>query len=140
MIEESTTPDLVRIARQAYEAVSRGDFDAVMSLFAADAVYELSEAGWGPSRARRQSGASSRTGIAAGRNAGLRRRSFSISGTASCFTCFGRAGRLVGGDGRVEQRLASLATWANGKIEWLKDYRDIDQARADAERLAAERR
>jgi ketosteroid isomerase-like protein len=53
---------------------------------------------------------------------------------------FRESGRLVGGDGRVEQRLASLATWANGKIEWLKDYRDIDQARADAERLAAERR
>ena len=47
MIEESTTPDLVRIARQAYEAVSRGDFDAVMSSFAADAVYGLSEAGLG---------------------------------------------------------------------------------------------
>jgi ketosteroid isomerase-like protein len=47
MTEESTTPDLVRLARQAYEAVSRGDFDAVMSLFAADAVYDLSDAGLG---------------------------------------------------------------------------------------------
>jgi acyl carrier protein phosphodiesterase len=46
---------------------------------------------------------------------------------------------LVGGDGRVEQRLAQLATWANGRIEWLKDYRDLDEARAAAERLAQER-
>src|SRR6185437_2437645 len=47
MPEESRTPDEVRLARQAYEAVSRGDFDAVMSLFAANAVYDLSDAGLG---------------------------------------------------------------------------------------------
>ena len=47
MSEKPPTPDLVRLARQAYEAVIRGDFDAVMSLFAADAVYDLSDAGLG---------------------------------------------------------------------------------------------
>ena len=47
MSEKPPTPDLVRLARQAYEAVIRGDFDAVMSVFAADAVYDLSDAGLG---------------------------------------------------------------------------------------------
>jgi ketosteroid isomerase-like protein len=47
MAEESTTPDLVRLARQGYEAMSRGDLDGVMSLFAADAVYDASAAGLG---------------------------------------------------------------------------------------------
>jgi ketosteroid isomerase-like protein len=45
MPEESTAPDLVRLARQGYEAMSRGDLDGVMSLFAADAVYDMSAAG-----------------------------------------------------------------------------------------------
>jgi hypothetical protein len=45
MPEESTTLDLVRLARQGYEAMSRSDLDGVMSLFAAEAVYDMSAAG-----------------------------------------------------------------------------------------------
>jgi ketosteroid isomerase-like protein len=140
MIEESTTPDLVRIARQAYEAVSRGDFDAVMRLFAADAVYDLSEAGLGIFEGREAI-----RGFIEDWHRSWEERRFEEEelldlGHGVLLHVFRESGRLVGGDGRVEQRLASLATWANGKIEWLKDYRDIDQARADAERLAAEGR
>ncbi len=141
MIEESTTPDLVRIARQAYEAVSRGDFDAVMSLFAADAVYDLSEAGLGIFE-----GKEAIRGFIEDWHRSWEERRFEEEEElldlwhGVLLHVFRESGRLVGGDGRVEQRLASLATWANGKIEWFKDYRDIDQARADAERLAAEGR
>jgi hypothetical protein len=46
---------------------------------------------------------------------------------------------LVGGSGRVEQRVAHFTTWANSKIEWFKVYPDPDEARAAAERLAQER-
>ena len=49
------------------------------------------------------------------------------------------SGRLVGGDGRVEQRVAHLTTWTNDKIEWFKHYPDPDEARGAAERLAQER-
>jgi ketosteroid isomerase-like protein len=139
MNEESTTPDLVRLARQGYEAASRGDFDAVMSLFAADAVYDLSDVGLGTFE-----------GVEAIRRffedwqRSWEERRFEEEelldlGHGVLLHVFRQSGRLVGGDGRVEERLASLATWANGKIEWLKDYRDIDEARAAAERLAEER-
>jgi hypothetical protein len=47
MPEDSTTPDLVALGRQAYEAMSRGDLDAVMSLFVADALYDGSAQGIG---------------------------------------------------------------------------------------------
>jgi hypothetical protein len=47
--------------------------------------------------------------------------------------------RLVGGNGRVDQRVAHLIIWATGKIEWYKHYPDIDEARAAAERLAQKR-
>jgi ketosteroid isomerase-like protein len=45
MPEGSATLDLVRLARQGYAAMSHGDLDRVMSLFAADAVYDMSAAG-----------------------------------------------------------------------------------------------
>lgn len=49
------------------------------------------------------------------------------------------SGRLLGGSGRVEQRVAHLTTWANGKIERVRTYLDPDEARAAGERLAQER-
>src|ERR1700730_15113744 len=40
MPEESTTPDLVEVAREVFEAASRRDVDAMMSGYAPDAVWE----------------------------------------------------------------------------------------------------
>jgi hypothetical protein len=39
----------------------------------------------------------------------------------------------------VELRYAVVATWVDGLIQRITSYADIDQARADAERLAQER-
>jgi ketosteroid isomerase-like protein len=47
MSEEFTTLDEVRLTRQGYEAMRRGDVDAVMSSFAADAVYHAAAQGIG---------------------------------------------------------------------------------------------
>ncbi len=41
MVEESTTPDLLERWRQAADALGRGDFDAGLSCFAPDAVWEV---------------------------------------------------------------------------------------------------
>ena len=45
----------------------------------------------------------------------------------------------LGGQGRVETRVAQVWIWASGKLEWVKAYSDPDEARAAAERLAQER-
>ena len=37
----STTPDLVELMRDAFEAVNRGDLDAAMEFFAPDAAWEV---------------------------------------------------------------------------------------------------
>jgi ketosteroid isomerase-like protein len=47
MAEESTTPDLAERWRQTNEAFVRRDFDAMMSFFAPNAVWDLSSAGVG---------------------------------------------------------------------------------------------
>ncbi len=48
-------------------------------------------------------------------------------------------GRPAGSSGFVETRTAMVATWADGLIERLTLYPDIDEGRAAAERLAQER-
>jgi SnoaL-like domain len=47
MPEESTTPDLVERTLGQFEAADHGDFDAIMSCWASDAVWDMSPMGLG---------------------------------------------------------------------------------------------
>jgi ketosteroid isomerase-like protein len=47
MPEESTTPDLAELTRRAIDAADRRDFDAMMTFYAPDAVYDFSRMGMG---------------------------------------------------------------------------------------------
>jgi ketosteroid isomerase-like protein len=140
MDDESTTPDHARLARRGYEAMSRGDVDAVMSLWAADAVLDMSAVGMGTFE-----GTEAISGFTE-----AWRRNYEADyryeeeelldlGHGVLLSVVRESGRLVGGNGRVEERVAHLMTWANGKIEWYKHYPDPDEARAAAERFAEER-
>ena len=47
MPEESTTPDPVELTRQQYEAADRRDFDALMSVYGPEPVWDTSSMGLG---------------------------------------------------------------------------------------------
>jgi len=119
--------------------MSRGDVDAVMSLFAPDAVYDMSAAGFetfeGAEAIRRFIEDWHRSW----EDYRYEEEEMLDLGHGILLSVLRESGRLVGGDGRVEQRVAHLTTWANGKIEWFKHYPHPDEARAAAERLAQER-
>jgi len=55
------------------------------------------------------------------------------------FSAYRENVRLAGSDGTLEQRRAFVSMWASSKVEWMKSYLDIDEARAAGERLARER-
>ena len=139
MSGESTTPDLVSLARQGYEAMGRGDIDALMSVYAADAVYDLSDAGLGIFKGKEAIRCFAEDWRRSYEDYRYEQEEMLDLGHGVLLSVVREEGRLVGGDGRIEERVAHLATWANGKIEWLKHYPDPDQARAAAERLAEER-
>jgi ketosteroid isomerase-like protein len=116
MAEQSTTPDMVKLARQGYEATSRGDLDGVVSLFAADAVYDASAAGLGTFE-----GEAVRGFVEDWRRSWedyrYEEEELLDLGHGVVLSVVRESGRLVGGKGRVEQRAAHLSTWTNGKIE-----------------------
>jgi ketosteroid isomerase-like protein len=139
MADESTTPDLVRLARQGYEASNRGDLDGVMSLFAADAVYDMSAAGL-----ETFEGAEAIRGFIEDWHRSWEDYRYEEEelldlGHGVVLSVLRESGRLVGGKGRVEQRVAHVIATANGRIERQTHYTDITEARAAAERLAEER-
>jgi ketosteroid isomerase-like protein len=140
MTEESTTPDLEESSRRLREALSRGDLDAAVAIYAPDAAWDVSLLGL--------------EGVFEGREAirgaweDLRAPYEDLEFVMEEFRDLGRGvtlvvvlarGRLRGSTGFVESRTAFVATWANGLIERTTQYTDIDQARAAAERLAEER-
>jgi ketosteroid isomerase-like protein len=137
MSEESATPDSVELVRKQAEDANRRDLDAVMSVFAEDAILDGRGAG----------------NLSEGR-AAIRRfiegwfdayeevhfgfEEVSDLGNGVVFAVCIQDARLAGGVGHIQQREDWVYIWARGLIARLTTY-DVDEARAAAERLAEER-
>ena len=139
MPEESTTPDLVELARQGFEAMSGGDLDTVMRFWAPDAVSDLSDAGLEAFEGEEAIRRFFEDWHRSWEDYRFEEEEILDLGHGVGLSIVRESARLVGGKGRVETRVAQVSIWANGKIEWIKAYADPDEARAAAERLAQER-
>jgi len=136
--EESTTPDLVQLVRRLEEAANRLDFDAVMSFYAPDAVWE------GRASGMTFEGRTAIRGFwedmtVAYEEVELQPQEILDFGNGVIFAVERISGRLIGSTGRVEYRYALVAVWEEGLIVRVTIYSDIDEARSAAERLAQER-
>jgi ketosteroid isomerase-like protein len=138
MSEESTTPDLVELTRRFFEAANRRDFDAVLSIFAADALWETPPLG------------TSFEGVAAIRGffedwtTAYDEHEFEPEeildlGHGVVFAVARQDARPVGSTGCVQTRAVFISEWVERMIVRVTVYYDIDEARAAAERLAEER-
>ncbi len=134
---EAATPDLVELTWHGIDASNRRDFDALMSLYAPDAVWE------------------SLDGIGVFEGA-MAVRGF-IEDWLGCYDVFNteaeevveigsgvtfvvgrQSGRVLGAAGRVEQRVAHAITWDQGLVVHSVADIDIDGVRDVAERAAQE--
>ena len=136
--EESTTPDLVALTRRFAEAAKSRDFDAMLSPFPPDAVWDAAPLGV------------SFEGVAA-----IRRffeewigsyEEFELEpeqvldlGNGVGLVLMIQGGRPVGSTGVVRVRSGFVAVLVGAMIAQVTVYTDPDEARAAAERLAEER-
>jgi ketosteroid isomerase-like protein len=139
MSEESRTHDLVELSYRRLDAVNRRDLEAVVSFFAADAVWDMSPIDMGIFAGR-----------AAIRNA-LKTwwETFPAIvseldevldlGSGVVLQAVTQRGRPTGSTSDIRQRSARVLVVVDGLIETLTSYNDIDEAPAAAERLAEER-
>ena len=139
MPEESTTPELVELVQRVVDAVNARDFDAVQSAYTRHAVLEIWELG-----------ADTFEGHVAIRGfyeewavtfPDWKQEAQEIRdlGNGVAFAVIAQTGHPADSTGWVQQRYAAVATWADGLVERQRNYFDIDEARAAAERLAQER-
>jgi ketosteroid isomerase-like protein len=137
MPEESTTPDLVELSRQAFEAVIRRDFGALEGFYAPDAIYRGAQIGT-------FEGTAAIRGLFEDMLSPYEEFHGEIEeivdlGNGVVFGVYAANGRPDGSSGVIQVRLASVLIWHDGVIERQTAYTDIDEARAAAERLAQER-
>ena len=137
--EESTTPDLVELARRSIEATSERDLDAIMAFYAPDAVWDVSPMGIGTFEGQAAVRSFLEDWFASYEEWELLVEKLQDLGNGVTFAVFIQKGRPVGSSGEVALRYAAVAAWEDGTIVRITNYGDIDTARAAAEHLAAER-
>jgi ketosteroid isomerase-like protein len=136
MPEPSATPDLVELTRQSMQATNRRDYGAAVSVFAPDAVFDMSAAGLGHFE-----GVSAIRGyledwIGAYEEQEFREWEGVHLGNGVVLVVALLDGRPVGSEARVQERWAFTLVWEAGRIARVAATQDIAQARAAAERLA----
>ncbi|MGO8903990.1 MAG: nuclear transport factor 2 family protein [Solirubrobacteraceae bacterium] len=137
--EESTTPDLVELARRACDCLERRDYDAALSCFADDPVWDMSAMGMGVFEGRVPV-----RGLLEDWNGPydeweIELEDFLQLGNGVVYVVVMERARPTGSTGRVQLRYAAVVVFAEEMIAHAKTYPDIDEARAAAERLAEER-
>ena len=139
MPEESTTSDLVERLRLFFAAASRRDLDTLTTFYASDAVLDLSDLGLGTYegadaiRALFEDWFKSYTEYEATADEIL------PFGENVILTINTQMARLPGSSGVVRLHDAYVFVFEDSLIVRWTAYRDIDKARAAAERLAKER-
>jgi ketosteroid isomerase-like protein len=136
MSGESTTPDLVALARRSIEAEG---IEAVLSFYAPDAVWDASP--WGMGVFEGKAAVRGFFEDWSGPYADLEWKAEEIRslGNGVTFAVILQKGRVVGSGGSVQLRYGAVAEWMDGLIVRNTTYTDIDEARAAAERLAESR-
>jgi ketosteroid isomerase-like protein len=138
MPEESTTPDLVELQKRLTDAANRRDLDA-MSFFAPDSVWDMSRGGLAVIEGREAIRAFFEEWWAVYEDYEQEAEEIQDLGNGVAFAVFVQRGRPVGSSGWVEFRDARVFLWADGLIERVTTFLDINEARAAAERLAESR-
>jgi ketosteroid isomerase-like protein len=135
MSEESDVTLLVQRATD----VGNADFEAGMSFYAPHAVWDLSQGGFPVIEGREAIRAFFEEWLGAYEEHEEEVEEIQDLGNGVAFAVFRQRARPVGSSGWVEFRDARVLICADGLIERVNAFLDIDAARAAAERLAEER-
>ncbi len=141
MAEESTTPDLVALTRQLFDAASSGDVDALMQFYAPDAVWETTLVTLDGSAAIRER---LEEWLGAFDELEFELEEILDLGNGVTLTVVNQRARPAGSSsssgGYMQRQEALIGVWEQGMVTHATTYLDVDEAHAAAKRLAEERR
>jgi ketosteroid isomerase-like protein len=137
MSGEPTTPDLVELVREGLDAVNRRDFDALISFYAPDAVWDMREMGVFEGRAAILGFIDD--WYRAYEEYQVEAEEILDLGNGVVFAVIVQNATPVGSKGEVRVRQAMIFVWAPGGIVRVTHGTHVNEARAAAERLAEDR-
>jgi ketosteroid isomerase-like protein len=140
MAEEPTSPELLDVDRRAIEAVGRRDFDAAVSMYRPDSVWDVSAMGMGTYHGVEAIRRELEQWTEAYETFYVEIEEIHGLGNGVTFAVCNQGGSPRGSSGQVEMRFASVTEWTDGLIARVTVYPNIDDARAAAQRLAEPRR
>jgi ketosteroid isomerase-like protein len=132
-------PDLTLVVQWLTVVGNVRDIEARMTPFAPEAVWDMSRGGPGVIEGREEIRAFFEEWLGAYEEYEQEVEEIQDLGNGVTFAVFLQRGRPAGSSGWVEFRDARVFLWANGLVERVNTFLDIDEARAAAERLAQER-
>jgi ketosteroid isomerase-like protein len=138
MPEEAASPDLVEVVTGLFEAADRGDWDAVISRYAPDAIWETDDGFLDTV------GASGVRGFfeewfGMYEDFGIAVETVVDLGNGIVYSVYRQSGRPPGSTAVATLRAALIYEWVDGMIARLIGRQDVDEARAVAQRLAEAR-
>jgi ketosteroid isomerase-like protein len=138
MPEEPTTSDL-RLLVQRLTSSKAHEIEDLMRFFAPDSVWDMSQGGLGVIEGRDAIRAFFEEWRGVYDDYEQEAEEIQDLGSGVVFAVFVQRGRPVDSTGWVEFRDARVWLWADGLVERVTTFLDIDEARATAERRAVER-
>ena len=139
MSEESTTPDLIALTQRLWRQIKRQDWDAVLSSFSPDAVYDMSPVGLGTFDGHAAMRRSWEEWWGMFPDGAWDVEHVLSIGRGVVFVQIETQSRLPGSASTVAMGGAFVYEWTGEKITRVTAYRDVREARAGAEILARER-
>jgi ketosteroid isomerase-like protein len=125
-------PDVLERARSFCESIERRDFDAALSLFGPDPVWDMSGVGLGPSKGRGQIRDLLEDWSLAYEEWQIAFDEFLDLGNEVVFAIVTERGRLVGSSAHLHLRYAVVAMFEDRKPAKISAYMDIEEARTAA--------
>ena len=139
MAEEAAIPDLAELVRLSVQAASDRDLDLVLTLYAPDAIWDMSPLGMGTFEGHAAIRGFMEDWLGAYEEYAMEAEEIVDLGSGVTFAVLLQRGRLVGSSGEVHLIYGATGVWGNGVMMRSTNYGDIEEARAAGERLARER-
>jgi ketosteroid isomerase-like protein len=139
MSEENASADVLELTRRTFAAANSGDYDAMMTFYGADSVWDISPSGLGTYAGPVAIRNFFEDWIGALEGWRVEIRELHDLGSGIVLVISVQTGSSAGGGPQIRLRHASLFVWSGEVIVRATHYRDIHEAHAAAERLAQER-
>jgi ketosteroid isomerase-like protein len=136
MSRDQSTAGALELTRRSFRAANSGDFDAMMSFYGPDSVFDMAPWGLGTHVGLEAIRAFFEDWIGGFDEFDMRLEEARDLGHGVVYAVACQDARPAGGSAYLRLRHGAVCVWLDGVAVRVKNYRDLDEGRAVAEQVA----